>query len=124
MASVRQAATVRVIYALCSVTDFIKVRRFNRDECTIEVEPPDAVAAGKQFSDYHIGDAQMQFFQDQLAKCCPEPDVSSAVRQWSMMRSATEIQKVISMVETLILGQPTTWHGRCIADQAFRDRDS
>ena len=121
MATIRDAARVRVICALCSVTDFIKVRKFDRETCTIEVDPPDAVDPGKRFSDYHLGDAQMQFFQDQLAKCCPEPDVSSAVRQWPMMRAVTEIEKVISIVETLILGQPATWNGKCVADHCFRE---
>ena len=124
MATIRDAARVRVICALCAVTDFIRVRKFDRKACTLEMDPADAVNPGKRFSDYHIGDAQMQFFQDQLAKCCPEANVRSAVQQWAVMRTDTEIQKVIGLIETLILGQATTWNGRCVPDHCFRDSES
>ena len=80
MANAIDAASARMACALAAVTDLVVVSNVNHDQCSMDVNPEDAMSAEKKFSDLGIQDAQMPFLVDALARCCPEDSVRSALR--------------------------------------------
>ena len=124
MATALEAALARTACALCAITDLVQVQNLDVDRCAFTIQPSDALNRGKKFSDYGIHDHQMPFFQDCLARCCPEPSVQKAVRAWPALPAAMEIRKVIGMLDALLLGIPN-WDGTCMSeDCAVRCRKS
>ena len=116
MATALDAASARVACALASITDLVVVSNLDRGQCTMDIEPDDAMAAGKKFSDYGIQDAQMAFLQDAIGRCCPENAVRAAVRAWVPIPASTQIVPVVSMLEAEIL-KIVGWNGQCMSPE-------
>lgn len=114
MATAVDAASARVVCALASITDLVRVTNVDSSQCTMDVTPADAMAAGKKFSDHGVHDAQMPFLLDKLARCCPEEAVKNAIREWPPVPSTTTIRAVVNMLEAEIL-KVNGWDGRCMS---------
>jgi len=119
MANAIDAASARMACALAAVTDLVVVSNVNHDQCSMDVNPEDAMSAEKKFSDLGIQDTQMPFLVDALARCCPEDSVRSAVRKWPVIPAAMIIVKVVGMLEAELL-KVVGWNGRCMGDDCCK----
>jgi len=113
MATAAEAALARTACALAAVTDLVEVSNLNPEDCSFDLQPPDALKRGKLFSHHQVQDHQMDFFKDRLARCCPEPEVERAVRQWPPLPAAMEIRTVVDRLAALLLEVPG-WNGQCV----------
>ena len=119
MATAFEAALARTACVLSSITDLVRVANLDPSLCTFKIEPSNALAKGKKFSDHGVQDHQMPFFKEHLIRCCPEKSVAEQVRQWPDLPAALEIRKVVDMLEALLLGT-TGWDGSCMSEKCAK----
>ncbi|HEV2913134.1 MAG TPA: hypothetical protein VGX92_07450 [Pyrinomonadaceae bacterium] len=120
-----QAAAIRMIIALASVTDAVEIEpgSFDPSQCDLNVKPQNLLAGN--FADLHIVNFQMDGLRENLAQLCPE--IGDEIRTTTTFPMALDmvIQIAVNNLSALLLAAaaevPPRWSGQCLSPDAPED---